>query len=61
MQQIYWAASHMEELDRKFLLEVALRMLPDDIATPDDLSAIEDGDRDYRNGETLSDSEINWD
>ena len=42
-------------------MNIQYELLPDDIATPDDLTAIAEGDEEYLRGETVPHSLINWD
>lgn len=51
----------LSEEELLLLLEIARRFVPDDLATPDDLAAIEAARSEYEAGETLSHSAINWD
>ncbi len=36
-------------------------LIPDDVATPDDIEAIEDARREYERGETIPMDSIDWD
>ncbi len=51
----------LQEEDQTLLLEIARRFVPDDIATPDDMSAINAARAEYANGEAVSHDAINWD
>lgn len=51
----------LPETEQSLLLEIARRFLADDIATPDDLEAIEAARAEFANGETVPHSAINWD
>ena len=46
--------------DISILLEVVRRFVPDDIATPDDIAAHEEGMREYYAGELISHEDIDW-
>ncbi|GHU93014.1 hypothetical protein FACS1894208_01530 [Clostridia bacterium] len=60
VQKISFLVERMTENDQAFLMEMISRMLPDDIATPDDIEAVAVGNSEYLRGDTLSDSEIDW-
>ncbi|GHV08788.1 hypothetical protein FACS1894217_11790 [Clostridia bacterium] len=60
VQKISFLVERMTEHDQDFLMELIERIMPDDIATPDDIDAIAVGNAEYLRGETLSDSEIDW-
>lgn len=50
----------MPEDELSLLLEIARRFIPDDVATPDDLEAINAARAEYAAGETVPASEIDW-
>ena len=50
----------LPETEQSLLLEIARRFMPDDVATPDDLAAIEAARAEYAAGETVSHDAINW-
>ena len=51
----------MPESEQRLLFEIAKRFIPDDIATPDDLAAIEAARAEYARGETINHNDIDWD
>lgn len=51
----------LPEMEQTLLLEIARRFASDDVATDDDLEAIEAAHAEYARGETVSHSAINWD
>lgn len=46
--------------EQKLVLEIVRRFVPDDIATEDDLAAIEAAREDYRAGRTVRHEDIHW-
>ncbi|GHV18777.1 hypothetical protein FACS189425_08240 [Clostridia bacterium] len=60
VQKINFLVERMTENDQAFLMDMISRMIPDDIATPDDIEAVAAGNAEYSRGDTLSDSEIDW-
>jgi hypothetical protein len=52
-QKIGAIAEQLTEREQTLLLELALRLLPDDVATQDDLEAIAAGREEYARGETI--------
>ena len=50
----------LPETEQSLLLEIARRFMPDDVATPDDLAAIEAARAEYAAGETVPHDAINW-
>lgn len=50
----------LPETEQTLLLEIARRFVPDDVATPDDLSAIEAARKEFADGETVRHDAINW-
>lgn len=50
----------LPEKEQSLLLEIARRFMPDDVATPDDLAAIEAARAEYAAGETVPHDAINW-
>ena len=51
----------LTDREQWLVFELISRLLPDDIATPDDIAAHNAAIADYSNGETFSDDDINWD
>ena len=51
----------LSEREKSIIAELISRLLPDDLATPTDLIAIAESQRDYERGETVSHDDINWD
>lgn len=50
----------LPEQEQILLFEIVKRFVPDDIATADDLAAIEAARAEYARGETVSHEGINW-
>ena len=50
----------LPEQEQILLFEIVKRFVPDDIATADDLAAIEAARAEYTRGETVSHERINW-
>ena len=50
----------LPETEQSLLLEIARRFMPDDVATPDDLAAIQGARAEYAAGETIPHDAINW-
>jgi FixJ family two-component response regulator len=50
----------LSEREQQLISELIERLLPDDIATAEDLVDIAQSQIDYELGETLSHNEINW-
>lgn len=50
----------LPEQEQALLFEIAKRFVPDDVATEDDISAIQTARKEYSNGETVSHNDINW-
>lgn len=51
---------YLPEQEQMLLLEIVKRFVSDEIATADDLQAIEAARAEYANGETVSHDAINW-
>lgn len=52
---------YLPEAEQVIIFEIVKRFVPDDVATADDLEAIQAARREYANGETVSHEAINWD
>ena len=50
----------LPEQEQALVFEIVKRFMPDDVATADDLRAIQTAQAEYTNGETVSHNEINW-
>ena len=50
----------LPEAEQSLLLEIARRFVPDDVATPDDLNAINTARKEFVSGETIGHNAINW-
>lgn len=50
----------LPEAEQSLLLEIARRFVPDDVATPDDLNAIDTARNEFASGETIGHNSINW-
>ncbi|WP_313584547.1 hypothetical protein [Lacrimispora sp.] len=51
---------YLPESEQVLLFEIVKRFIPDDVATSDDLKAIQAAQREYDQGETTGHNEINW-
>jgi len=60
-QSIAQMYDQLSEREQSIIAELISRLLPDDVATPADLAAIAESQKDYERGETVSHSDINWD
>ena len=60
-QSIAQMFDQLNEREQSIIAELISRLLPDDVATPADLTAIAESQRDYERGETVSHDDINWD
>ena len=60
-EQLVGMIDCLPESEQALLLEIVKRFLPDDVATPDDLDAIQAARAEYARGETVPHSDINWD
>ncbi len=54
-------AEYLPEIEQRLVLQLIERLIPDDMATPDDIAAIEDARREYERGETIPMDSIDWD
>ena len=52
---------YLEETERQFLLKIIENLMPDDIATEEDLRDIAKAREEYERGETVSFDDIDWD
>jgi len=59
-QQINSMVERLPETEQVVLFELVKCLLPDDIATPSDLVAIAAAREQYKRGEAVPDSAINW-
>lgn len=59
--QLVGVIDALPEMEQSLLLEIARRFMGDDVATPDDLDAIETARAEYAGGETAKHTAINWD
>ena len=59
-QQINFIIEQFPITDQKLILELIKRINPDDILTTEDISDIEQARIEYKNGETISDDDIDW-
>ena len=58
--QLVEMIDYLPEQEQVLLFEIVKRFVPDDIATPDDLEAIQEAGEEYARGETVSHEAINW-
>ena len=59
-EQLVGVIDCLPEREQSLLLEIARRFLSDDVATPDDMEAIQEARADYMNGQTVPHNAINW-
>jgi hypothetical protein len=59
-EQIDYLLGQLPESEKYLLLEIIKRFVPDDLATPDDLEAIQKARKELKRGETTGHNEINW-
>lgn len=59
-EQLVGMIDCLPETEQSLLLEIVKRFIPDDVATPDDLVAIQTAREEYVCGETVSHEAINW-
>lgn len=50
----------LPDAELTLLLEIVQRFIPDDVATPDDLEAINTARKEYAAGQTIPHDAINW-
>ncbi len=50
----------MQEPEQILLFETVKRFVPDDVATPDNLAAIQAAHKEYARGETVNHNNIDW-
>ena len=60
-QNIAQMYDQLSEREQSIIAELISRLLPDDVATPADLAAIAESQKDYERGETVSHNDVNWD
>jgi len=60
-QNVAYMYEQLTEREQSIIAELIYRLLPDDVATSDDLIAIAESQTDYDRGETVSHDDINWD
>lgn len=51
----------MPEQEQILLFEIARRFVSDDVATADDLQAIQEAQKEYTEGKTVNHNDIDWD
>lgn len=51
----------LPDQEQVLVFEIVKRLVPDDVATADDLQAIQAAHEEYARGETVSHKAINWD
>ena len=59
-EQLVGMIDCLPEADQSLLLEIVKRFIPDDVATPDDLAAIQAAREEYERGETVPHEAIDW-
>jgi len=58
--QINSMVPHLNEPEQALVLEIIKRFLPDDVASVEDLAAINIAREEYFRGETINANDINW-
>lgn len=51
---------YLPETEQAIIFEIVKRFVPDDVATVDDLEAIQTAQNEYANGETTNHDDIDW-
>ena len=59
-KQINTVVAQSHETEQTLVYEIVKRFLPDDVASPEDLSNIATARKEYRRNETIAETEINW-
>jgi hypothetical protein len=59
-QKISFVVNSLPEWKQIEILNLILDELPDDVATPDDIEAINDGRMEFIRGELVAEEKINW-
>ena len=59
-QQLHTLVDIIDEAGLETLYNVMVRFVPDDVATPDEVEAIEQAREEFARGEFYRDDEINW-
>lgn len=59
-KQLAEMIDYLPEKEQLLLFEIVRHFLPDDVATPDDLVAIEAAKLEYLHGEMVNHEDINW-
>lgn len=60
-EQLVSVIDCLPEVEQSLLLEIARRFLPDDLASPQDLTEIRQARTEYSSGQSVPHSAINWD
>ena len=60
-KQLEEMLDYLPETEQAIIFEIVKRFVPDDVATSDDLEAIEAARSEYAKGEITSHAAINWD
>ena len=60
-KQLFDMIDCLPEQEQTLLFEIAKRFVTDDVATKDDILAIQTARKEYTNGETVSHNAIDWD
>jgi len=60
-QNVAQMYDQLSEREQSIIAELIYRLLPDDIATPDDLIAIAESQANYERGEVVSHDDMDWD
>jgi hypothetical protein len=60
MQKISLVVESLPEWKQIEILNLILDELPDDVATPDDIDAINEGRMEFVRGELITEEQINW-
>ncbi|MCL2321067.1 MAG: hypothetical protein FWC47_03050 [Oscillospiraceae bacterium] len=60
-QEAFYAFDLLTEREQNLIFELIKSLIPDDVATPDDIAVHVSAIQDYRDGEFVKHEEINWD
>lgn len=59
-EQLVEVIDYLPEAEQSLLLEIARRFLSDDVATADDLAAIDTARKEFASGKAVSHNAIDW-
>lgn len=59
-KEINYMVEQLPEAEQKLVLEIVKRFIPDDVATPEDIAAIQEAEEDARLGLLVRHEDIDW-